>query len=125
MSDEDDISQGLNREQWAGILVELNKREAANQKRSDTMKAKAAATTAERLALPPLDLDEAWRRHADTCPHPVIPHTPRLQRHGFVKTKASILTELLGVENEDFKPAILVKAKGCGVSHIMVPMGVW
>ncbi|KEA04501.1 MULTISPECIES: hypothetical protein [Rhizobium/Agrobacterium group] len=70
MSDEDDIPQGLNREQWAGILVELNKREAANQKRSETMKAKAAAKKAERLALPPVDLDEAWRRHADTCPHP-------------------------------------------------------
>lgn len=73
MSDEDDIPQGLNREQWAGILVELNKREAANQKRSETMKAKAAAKKAERLALPPVDLDEAWRRHADTC---LIPHTP-------------------------------------------------
>ncbi|MGR9363661.1 hypothetical protein ACU8OO_34980 (plasmid) [Rhizobium leguminosarum] len=70
MNDEDDIPHGLTKEQWAGILEDLKKREAASQKRSETVKAKAAAKKAERMARAPVDLDDAWRRHADTCPHP-------------------------------------------------------
>jgi hypothetical protein len=70
MSDEDDIPQGLTKEQWMGILADLGRREAANQKRSTTMKAKAAAKKAARLALPPTNLDDAWKRHSSTCPHP-------------------------------------------------------
>jgi hypothetical protein len=66
----EDIPLGLTKEQWTDILTELERREVANRKRSATMKAKAAAEKAKRLAQPPSSLDDAWRRHADSCPHP-------------------------------------------------------
>ncbi|WP_156381073.1 hypothetical protein [Aminobacter sp. DSM 101952] len=71
MDDHDeDIPLGLSKEQWMSMLDEVERRDAANRKRSETMKAKSAAKRAERLARPPANLDEAWARHADTCPHP-------------------------------------------------------
>ncbi len=52
------------------MLAEAEKRDAANKKRSATMRAKAAAQKAARLTQPPANLDDAWQRHAETCPYP-------------------------------------------------------
>ncbi|MFC6049473.1 hypothetical protein ACFPYM_16745 [Methylobacterium hispanicum] len=70
MDDDDEIPLGLSKEEWAAMVADAERREAASKKRSETRKAHADAEKAARLARPPVDLDEAWRRHADTCPHP-------------------------------------------------------
>jgi len=68
--EEEEPPLGISREQWRGMLADVRKREIANKKRSETLRAKAAARKAAELSQPPRDLDEAWRRHADQCPHP-------------------------------------------------------
>ena len=52
------------------LSPELRRYAEASQKRSAAMKAYHARKKAERLARPPSSLDEAWKRHADACPHP-------------------------------------------------------
>jgi len=72
--DEETPPLGLSREDWHAMLADVRKREISNKKRSETMKAKAAARRAERLSRPPTNVAEAWRRHADSCPH--LPMSP-------------------------------------------------
>lgn len=60
---------GLSQEIWQAMLADVRKQEAANKKRSETMKLRAAVKKAEQLLHPPKSIKEAWRRHADNCPH--------------------------------------------------------
>lgn len=70
--DEEDIPLGLTKEQWADMLAEVKKRDAISRKRTATQRANAEAREAERLSKPPVDLDDAWQRHAAACPHPAF-----------------------------------------------------
>lgn len=67
---DEDIPLGLSKEQSAEMLAGVRRQEAANRKRSETLKSRAAAKRAERLSRPPANLDEAWWLHAQKCPHP-------------------------------------------------------
>lgn len=75
--EDEEIPLGLSKEQWENMLKEVEKREATNRKRAATRRANEAARKAERLSRPPIDLDDAWRRHADSCPHPAYSELSR------------------------------------------------
>lgn len=70
--DQEDIPLGMSKEQWADMLADVERREAINRKRTATRRANAEAKEKERLSKPPVDLADAWRRHAASCPHPAF-----------------------------------------------------
>jgi hypothetical protein len=73
MEGDEDLPLGLSKEEFAQMVAELERKESANRKRSETMEAKAAAKRAERLSRPPVDHEDAYWRYVDTCPF--LPYT--------------------------------------------------